>query len=67
MIITYLLVGVALWLIYAFIASRTQGECEETEFVGGLIMSAIFWPLFIAGLVFFYVVVALMMLVSPRR
>lgn len=67
MIITYLLIGVAIWLAFVFISSRTHGEFEETEFVGGLIMCAIFWPLFIACLIFFCVVAALLALVSPRR
>ena len=67
MIITYLLIGAALWLAYAFIVSHTQGDFEETEFAGGLLMSTLFWPLFIAGAVFFCAVVGLMALVQWRR
>jgi len=67
MIITYLSIGVAIWLAFVFVSSRTRGEFEETEFVGGLIMCAIFWPLFVACIVFFCVAVALMALVSPRQ
>lgn len=47
-LILYLSIGFVGWLLVAFLMSR-DGNMEATEFVGGLIMCTVFWPLAICG------------------
>lgn len=67
MIIIYLLIGFVGWCLFYGIATRTgRFDAEADDFYLGLIMSTFFWPVFIAAIIAFWIVVGLYVLVAPR-